>query len=337
MLFRRPTRSPQPPPRVQPKPEPVAIRFLDDLPPPPPPTPPPPSAPKEAAALPPARRRREWPIGTLAFLTVLGGGLVLRSAGIPGVGQTVVEEEISNSFSVGDRAKVVVDTFNGPIEVSRGESHKVDCLVTRRTSGRDREDAEADLKNISVTMTREGDTITVAARRIAGFPRNNVGASARIRVPDGTDVRLKSSNGRLSVEGVEGAVDAHTSNGQVNVKSGTGRLTLASTNGGIHCEASDAVVLAETSNGPIEFRGLLAPGGSSFHSSNGRVTVKLPSRLAFRVDAKTSNGKISSDFDFEPGRGSKGRTLVGSTGENAKVSLKVRTSNGGVRILHDED
>jgi Putative adhesin len=337
MLFRRPIRPVPPRPRVEMKPEPTGIRFIDDLPPPPPFSPPP--APKAAATppppAPPARRKREWPIGTMAFLAVLGTGLVLRSAGLRVAPALGVEEEIERTFSVSEQPKVVVELFNGPIEVTRGETGKVHSVVTRRTSGADREEAERDLKGISVSMTQVGDTITVRAVRVSGRRNSSDAASARVQVPDGAVVRLTTSNGRVHVEGVEGPVEAHTSNGPVDVKAATGRVSLYSSNGPIHCEASDAVVAAHTTNGPIEFHGLLARGQSTFLTSNGRVSVKLPSRLAFRIDARTSNGKISSDFDVDAERRSSRHALAGTIGHDPKIDLKIRTTNGGVRILEE--
>jgi hypothetical protein len=284
------------------------------------------------------RRKREWPIGTLAFLAVLGGGMMLRSAGvsIPQVAATSVEDEIQRSFTVPEHPKVVVEMFNGSIDVVRGQTGQVHSLVTRRVSGPDREQAEKDLQKISVTMTQEGDTVTVRARTMGPARLHNAGAKAKLTVPDGTIVRIATSNGPLRVEGVEGPVDARTSNGLVDVKSATGRVSLSSSNGPIRCEASDAIVIAETSNGPIDFHGLLASGQSTFVTSNGPVKVKLPSQLAFHVDAKTSNGKISTDFDFDENTKSKGRALVASVGKEPKVNVKIRTSNGGVRILEED-
>src|SRR5437016_1223681 len=95
--------------------EPDFIRYLDN----PPPAPPEPKKTAPAAS-PPAKR--EWPIGTIAFLAVVGTGLFLRSTGLAGPGRVALERPVSRTFEVSEAPRVVVETFNGPIEVVRGEA-----------------------------------------------------------------------------------------------------------------------------------------------------------------------------------------------------------------------
>jgi DUF4097 and DUF4098 domain-containing protein YvlB len=308
--------------------EPVYIRFLDD----PPPTPPEPKKPEVPPA--PPVKPREWPVGTIAFLTVLATGLLLHG-GIAGHTRVKLEEPVSRVFEVSESTKVYVETFNGPIEVSRGETGQVDCQVVKRVSAVDEAAAESAIRNVLVTMTHDGEKVRVSARRGPGA--ESASTTTKIRVPDGATVYLRGSNGQVRVVGVEGGVDAKTSNGAINIKGASGAVALATSNGPISCEATDAVVVADSVNGPIEFRGSLAPGHSSLHTSNGRVTVKLPSSQTFRIDAKTTNGRVSTDFDLNSGRSSRGKALSGTVGDDHQAEMKVRTSNGGIRIVEVDD
>ena len=339
MWFRRTNVRPPfvPPVSPSPRPEPVAIRFLDDPPPPPKPEPKPPEAviPPPPPPMASPKKRRSFPIGTVAFLTVLGVGAAYHRAHRERPG---AEEELSRTFTVAGPTKLVVEML-GAVEVIRGESGQVVCQVTRRTTGNDHADAEADLKNLSVAMTRgDDDTILVTARRVAGAKRIDASVSARIRVPEGTTVRLRSTNGALKVVGVEGPVDGQTDNGSIDVKSATGRVSLASHNGSISLAATDVVVSVEGSNGSIDFRGTLASGKSSFSTQNGRVTLRFPTSQDFRLDARSSNGKVTSDFDLDDRRVSKkSRSLIGTVGYSPQAEVKVRTSNGSIKVVEDED
>ena len=138
--------------------------------------------------------------------------------------------------------------------------------------------------------------------------------AVRLRVPDGATVRLKTSNAPITVNGIDGPVEARTSNGRIGVQEARGALKLTTTNGGIACEATDAVVTAESNNDAIEFRGSLAPGQTSFRTNNGRVTLKLPSSQCFRLDARASNGKVDSEFALNTEHESK-KHLVGTVGD----------------------
>jgi hypothetical protein len=311
------------------------IRFLDEE--------PAPAAkkPEPAADIPPAKGKektpREWPVGVLAFVTVVTTGLVLREAWSAGRMQVKVEE-LGRTFVVEPKSKLVVETFNGPIEVTRGESGRVECRVVKRGSGPDEEAAAADLRNIAVAMTREGDTVRITAHRTASAPSGNSGAEVRVQVPDGTAVRLETRNGAIQVKQVEGPVHARATNGKIQVRGAAGPVELTTTNGGIACEATDAVVTADTTNGGIDFRGSLARGQSALHSTNGHVTLKLPSSQSFRVDARTSNGRVRTDFDARADRPSRSRRqLVATVGDDPEADLKVRTSNGSIRIVEDKD
>ena len=310
------------------------IRFLDDEPPPAAKKPEPVAAAPAASGT--AKPPREWPVGVLAFVTVVAAGLVLHRAGLGR--QAVKVEQLDRTFAVEAKPTLVVETFNGPVEVTRGESGRVDCRVLKRGAGPDEAAAAADLRNVAVAMTRDGDTVRITAHRIGAQPANNSGAEVRVQVPDGTAVRLETRNGRITVRQVEGPVRARATNGKVEVRGATGAVDVTTTNGGIACEATDAVVTAAATNGGVEFRGSLAPGQSSVRTTNGRVTLKLPSGQSFRVDARAGNGKVSTDFDARAERPSKSRRqLVATVGDHPEAALKVRTSNGSIRIVEDED
>src|SRR5262245_37683022 len=102
-MFRRPPRPPGQPVRLNPM---EGIRFIDE----PAPPPAPPKKEEPIAEIKPARKRREWPIGTLAFLAVVGTGVMVRTHGLPGVGRAHAEEEVTRTFAVSEAPKVVVDT-----------------------------------------------------------------------------------------------------------------------------------------------------------------------------------------------------------------------------------
>jgi len=335
--------------RPAPRPEPYrpghqdlrGIHFLDEGPKAQPsPQPPPPQAqpgPAPAAAAVAAKKKREFPVGLLAFAAVLGGGLMMRQAGIGPVGQTRVEEELTKAFVVEGAPRLIAETFNGSIEVTRGESDKVECVVVRSANGRDQKEAEAALSRVNVSMSKVGDTVRVVARRPEGLNWGHFGATVRVRVPEGSKLKLTTTNGKIRAEGIDGPVDARASNGTVNVKGAQGALSLVSSNGAIQCDANDAMLKAETTNGPVEFRGSLAEGTHSIRSSNGRVRLKLPAQLAFQIDAKTSNGKISTEFDVKKESGSRSKHLVGAVGDDPKVKIAVSTSNASISLVEDDE
>lgn len=272
---------------------------------------------------------RQAVIIALVLLAVasLGCGTVIN------IGLSTAEQVVSKSFEVSGTPRVVVETFNGSIQVATGAGNTVKADVTKRGAGSTQSAAQDDLKNIEVVMTQDGNTIRITARRTdQKFNTGNSGARADVQVPAGAILELATSNGQLSVTGSTGDVTARTSNGRIDVEGSQGRLNLDTSNGSIDIRSDSAVVAAQTSNGHITFTGALTQGDHSFRSSNGSITLTLPSSASFRVTADTSNGRVTSDFAIKRSGGSDEKNLRGTVGENPSISVEAHTSNSNIEI-----
>jgi DUF4097 and DUF4098 domain-containing protein YvlB len=250
-----------------------------------------------------------------------------------GVSLSTADETVQKSFEVGASPRVVVETFNGKVQVTTDAAPTVSVSVTKRGSGNTQAAAQDDLKNIEVTMTQDGGAVRVVARRINRASNwGNSGASATLKVPSGAVLELRSSNGTVTVLGQTGDVTINTSNGKISVDGSRGQLKLDTSNGSIEASADQAVVNARTSNGAITFKGALAQGNHTLRTSNGKITLTLPASASFKLDAETSNGKVSSDFAVTRTGGSRDSELRGTVGDNPATSIELRTSNGGIEL-----
>jgi hypothetical protein len=260
------------------------------------------------------------------------------------------DETVTQSFTPDGTPRIVVEMFNGSIDVVTDSANTVKVDVVKRGGGFSQQDAQDDLKNVEVTMTQDGDTIRVVAKRTdQRVDIGNSGASAKLRVPESAildlhasnglitssgpvgDVQAQTSNGPIDVRGARGQLDLVTSNGPVTINGGSGTITAETSNGPIDMTADNATVNARTSNGPIRFSGSLAQGHSQLNTSNGSLVVTLPASAQFAVDADTSNAKITSDFavtaqDFSDNR------LRGTVGSDPGTTLELRTSNGPIEL-----
>jgi DUF4097 and DUF4098 domain-containing protein YvlB len=248
-------------------------------------------------------------------------------------GNITAEETVSQSFDMGVSPRIVVETFNGRIDVKAGAEGRVAVDVVKRGAGFSQTEAEADLQNVEVTMIQEGDTLRIVARRTdSALVTGNSGASVDLSVPPGSSLDLRSSNGNIDSFGVTGGVTMDTSNGSLEVRGGAGRLDLNTSNGEIEIEADEALVDASTSNGRITFRGSLADGDQRFRTSNGRIAITLPAGTRFRIDASTSNGDVSTDFPVTLSGSARDNELAGRVGENPAMSITATSSNGDIDI-----
>jgi len=291
-----------------------------------------------------------------ARLLLLVGLVSLATLNLVGCGITSyrysAQQEISKSFTTESNPEIVVESFNGSIDVLAGIDNRnnVKATVTKHTRGKTKEAAQDDLDNIEVSITREGNTIHVVAINTDNDSWHGRGASVELEIPAGALLDLNTSNGQITVTGASGAVNAessngkiqiegsngpltlHTSNGGITVKGGIGRLDLKTGNGAIDVASKLVLVDAQTSNGSIRFDGTLAAGENSFHTSNGKISVHLPSEASFRVDAQTSNGRITSDYPLKERKTREEHRLRGDVGDHPDTSIKLTTSNSSIEI-----
>jgi hypothetical protein len=289
----------------------------------------------------------------IMFLTTLMlAVLVLSACGANiSLNPFTADETVTQSFTPAGTPRIVVEMFNGSVDVVTDSGNSVKVDVVKRGGGFSQQDAEDDLKNVTVTMTQDdGDTIRVVAKRTdQRVDIGNSGASARLRVPEGAildlhssnglltasgpvgDVKAQTSNSPIDIRGSRGPITANTSNGPITINGGSGAIDVETSNGPIAITSENALVTARTSNGPVRFNGSLAQGSSEMRTSNGSLSVTLPASAQFAVDAETSNAKITSDFAVTAQNISDNR-LRGTVGSNPGTTLELHTSNGPIEI-----
>ncbi len=261
-------------------------------------------------------------------LFVLLAALVLSGCMFGGF--LTAEDKVEKTFDTTGAPTVILETFNGSITVQGNNGSTVDVEITRRGSGNTDAEAKADLDNVLVETSQDGNTIHVTIRR-SDIQAGNSGASVEVRLPQDATLELATSNGSITVEDVQGNARLSSSNGHIEVTSGKGELNLSTSNGSIDVNADEAVVKADTSNGSISFTGSLAPGNSTFNTSNAHVELNLPANTIFALAASTSNANVSCDFALSGG--SQGDTyLNGSNGDFPAVHVNISTSNGNIAI-----
>ena len=245
-------------------------------------------------------------------------------------------ETRDDSFTVNGTATLVVNTENGKIEVNTGSDDEVRVQATLRGVNR-----------IDYEVSQDGNTITVTAEITGWF--SNVGADITITAPANSDVELATSNGMISLNGIEGTgtlrtsngmislenvkgdFDGTTSNGRIEIDTMEGTGVFTTSNGGVDLQGVTGEVDADTSNGGISFSGNLTAGGSNrLVTSNGNVVVELLGTPSVSLDASTSNGDVTCTLPITA-TVTGDEHLVGTIGDG-EADLYIHTSNGNVAI-----
>jgi DUF4097 and DUF4098 domain-containing protein YvlB len=105
----------------------------------------------------------------------------------------------------------------------------------------------------------------------------------KITVPLASTLVVSTVNdGELAVDGVEGELELHNTNGGISVKGAKGPVSASTVNGDVR----------------VEFRSGTAPAAPmAFSTLNGDIEVTLPAGLKADVRMRSDNGEIYSDFD----------------------------------------
>lgn len=270
------------------------------------------------------------------------------------------------SYPLKDGGRLSIETFNGNVEVSGWDEQTVDISGTKFGPSPDAADSlpiETDhlADSVSIRVVRpSGRWGSWGARFLVKIPRRAVvdlirTSNGQIHVIDAAGPsRLRSSNGAIRVEALQGGVDAQTSNGMVELVDVTGDTVVRTSNGRIRADHLQGSLQANTSNGAIAaslsgkasrpLRLQTSNGGVDatlqqnfdndvrIRTSNGHITLRLPAEANARVQAQTSNSGITSDFEVRAqGEFSKNR-LDGTIGAGGPL-LDLTTSNAGIRLL----
>lgn len=202
---------------------------------------------------------------------------------------------------------------NGGIGVE-GES-RADILVRARVvaTAQTAEEARAIASRVQITAT--------ADRIDATGPKNlerreSWHVSYRLRVPTQTPLTMKTTNGGIVVDNVNSRLEMQTTNGGLKLSRVGGDVQGRTTNGGID------VTLDGTA-----WQG----NGLDVETTNGGVRVSVPDNYNAHLDTGTTNGRVSIDFPVTM-QGTLNRSVSTDLGSGG-ATIRVRTSNGGVKIL----
>jgi DUF4097 and DUF4098 domain-containing protein YvlB len=202
---------------------------------------------------------------------------------------------------------------NGGIQVEGWDRNeiRIQSIVraSARTEGRARELASA--VQIHVGGGRVSSTGPSSDRR------EWWSVSFRINVPRKNDLDLTAHNGGISIAGVAGNLRFDTTNGGVKLTDLAGNVRGSTNNGGL------TVALAG--------RGWDGDG-IDVTTNNGGVTVSIPDGYNAQLEARTVNGGFRTDYPLTITGELNSRRGIATTLGSGGAPVRVRTTNGGVKI-----
>ncbi|WP_159900282.1 DUF4097 family beta strand repeat-containing protein [Salinirussus salinus] len=206
---------------------------------------------------------------------VLAGCAAAASAGLAGCasGELTASAPVTDELAADGVTSLSVDVTNGDITVRDDQRQSV------KIDGQKRAPSEEDLADVGLETRREGDTLVLAADHpddgwLPSFGTNSE-VNLDLAVPESLSaVEAGTTNGDVEAEGLDADLDSETTNGDIDVRDHRRAATAVTTNGEVSLRLDEgADVTAESTNGDIE--------------------VVTPASMAAQFSLETTNGDVS--------------------------------------------
>jgi hypothetical protein len=234
-----------------------------------------------------------------------------------GVAAGKAQDQWSRSYKVAPGGRLELINVNGRITAEPAEGTEIELRAERTAKAATDDGAKDLLERIEMREEVGADRVRVEVR-----PPRTSGPSGHefkwtVRVPRGIAVDLRTVNGGVRLQGLDGEVRARSTNGGITgVALAATAVDASVTNGGVEIELARAV----------------SSGTFQLEAVNGGVEIKLPQDSKADISGRCVNGGISvSDLTVDVMGEQSRRRLDGTlNGGGAKISLE--TVNGGVRV-----
>jgi DUF4097 and DUF4098 domain-containing protein YvlB len=252
-------------------------------------------------------------------MSLLRKGLVSISLGIAcaallaALAVPAKAEDVTKSFTVSGRANVRVETNDGSVRVSTGDTKQVEFHV--EYNGYELG------KTLRVDAHQDGDKVELLARITGhwGFSwgHNSRNLHIEVRMPRDADLQIETGDGAVQVDTVNGTVNVHTGDGSVRATALNGNIDLHTNDGSITANNLKGDMRLHTGDGSIEAHDL--DGRVDADSGDGHI------RIAGRFDAlnvKTGDGSVDTRVQ---------------SGSKMASSWSIRTGDGSVDLVLPSD
>ncbi len=177
------------------------------------------------------------------------------------------------------------DLKNGGVAVHGWDKPDVQVTVCKAVAASGQQEADERLRQIRLQVS-QGDVT------VQGLPEDDdVWVGLLVQVPRGIAMRLSTENGPVSIQDVDGKVDAQTENGPIALRHCAGMIDVAAQNGPVSLKQGSGKVRLDLQNGPLSVE--LEPEawhgeGLEAHTQNGPLSLKVPENYRSGVEVASS-------------------------------------------------
>jgi hypothetical protein len=236
---------------------------------------------------------------TKPTLTVIGG-MVTLDARADGAGDHPVETDLD--ISLPRKAQVSVVSRRGDVSLSGRDANVELAAQHSDTSIEDvngsvkvnQEKGSVKIEQITGDVHVQGRVNEVSVADVKGAVQLDGEFQESVKLARITkSVTFKSSRTDMEFSRIEGTLDLDSD--ELHAQQITGPLHLTTRSKNIRLEEVSGDVRLQDDNGAVEV-GMRTLGNIQIDNRNGEVQLSLPDKSSFRLDARTRDGEIQTDF-----------------------------------------
>lgn len=239
-------------------------------------------------------------------------------------------EEKITTYPFDNAGKLLVTNSNGSVTIT---SHKHNMIILKEIKKGNKKDFDLIKTNI-IALPDSFSITTVPDKKVI-----NAKISYELTVPATTILQnIRTSNGQISIEGINGSIKTTTSNGAIQLTEINGIIDAQTSNGPIVVENCPHISTLKTSNGSIKIQsqkmGSVAQE-TTITTSNGAIDFtcnEFNEPNQFRLS--TSNGAILVTLPEKPTNYQSNDHLMGkrATFTCGKATFIAQTNRGSLTI-----
>jgi DUF4097 and DUF4098 domain-containing protein YvlB len=227
------------------------------------------------------------------------------------------------------RGDVTLTGMNGSVEVSH---HRGEVNIDDQTGNvlLSLDGSSSRLAHVKGDVTIQGKANEVAVEDVDGEVHLNGEFQESVRlVRVSKTVSFRSSRTDMEFSRLDGRLDLDS--GDLRADSLTGPMRLTTRSKDVALEGLSGDLRLQDSNGTVEV-GLRKPGNIEIDNRKGDVQISIPPNTPVKVEARTREGEIASDFDeIKVDNRDKQSSASGSIGMNGP-RLALNCEKGSIEI-----
>jgi putative adhesin/cell wall-active antibiotic response 4TMS protein YvqF len=264
------------------------------------------------------------------------GGLVTLDAKVEAAGDHPVETDLD--ISVPRKVAVTITSRHGDVNVS-GRDGNLDIAAQHSDTSVDdvtgnvkvsQEKGSVKIEQITGDVHVEGRVNEVSVADVKGAVQLDGEFQESVKLARITKtVIFKSSRTDMEFSRIDGTLDLDSDD--LHAEEITGPLHLTTRSKNIRLDGVSGDVRLQDDNGTVEV-GMRTVGNVQIDNRSGDLQLSLPEKAGFRIDARTRDGEIQSDFgELKVENGEHEAKASGSVG-NGSAHIVLNNEHDGIEI-----